>query len=326
MKKSKLKIFIFAFVTASFAFVGCNPSVQLTVKRPAEVNLKDYKKIAIGDITNASGSVDQHSKDLADKLTSKLFESNNFEVLDRQNLNKILQEQKLGQSGVVDETTAAELGKVIGSAVMVFGRIQTDKYEEKESQGKPWKNDKGETFQSFYREGVYTFIVNLRLIDIATAKVLAVKTFEAAYKDKKSATNERPPEIDRGRLYSFALEKVSTDFMKMVAPYDVIVKATFEKDKMLPELDQCLVQLRIGEWDAGVKLLEDATKKQLEPAIKAKAFYNYGLLLMYGGQAEQAISIFTEAMKLMPNSRKYQDAIVQAKAEKARADKLKEQQ
>lgn len=322
---SERSIIICAFVMVTATFMGCNPSIELTVKRPAEVNLKDYKKISIGDITNAYGKVDQHSKDLVDELTSKLFESKNFDVLDRQNLSKILEEQKLGLSGLVDEETAAELGKIIGSAVMVFGRIQTDKYEEKLSKSEPWTTDKGEKMQTFYREGTYTFVVNLKLIDIVTSKVLAVKTIDGSHKDKKSATNKTAPEIDKNLLFSLALKKVSTDFMKMIAPYDVTVRATFEKDAMLPELDQCLTLLRIDEWDAGLKLLEDATKKQLEPKVKAKALYNYGILLMYGGQPDRAVDILIEAMKLVPNSRKYQNAILQAKAEKEQADKLKEQ-
>ncbi|MGI6477936.1 MAG: CsgG/HfaB family protein [Salinivirgaceae bacterium] len=325
MKKSKLNVLICAFTLVSATFMGCNPSIELTVKRPAEVNLKDYKKISIGDITNAYGRVDQHSKDLVDELTSKLFESKSFDVLDRQNLNKILKEQELGQSGLVDEETAAELGKIIGSAVMVFGRIQADKYEEKLSKSEPWTTDKGEKMQTFYREGTHTFIVNLKLIDIVTAKVLAVKTIDGTHKDKKSANNKAAPEIDKNLLFSFALKKVSTDFMKMIAPYDVTVRATFERDSKLPELDQCLTLLKIDEWDAGLKLLEDATKKPLEPKVKAKAFYNYGILLMYGGQAEKAIDTLMEAMKLVPTSRKYQNAIIQAKREKAQADKLKEQ-
>lgn len=53
-----------------------------------------------------------------------------FEVLDRQHLGTLLKEHNLTVSGLVDDKSAAELGKFIGAAVYVFGRIQTDKYDE----------------------------------------------------------------------------------------------------------------------------------------------------------------------------------------------------
>ncbi len=110
---------------------GCSTKkILINVKRPAEVNLKGYEKIAVSSLT---GQNKQHANDVADEIASAMFETKRFEVLDRQHIDKILSEQKLGLSGLIDENSAPELGKITGTAAMVFGRIQTDEYKEETS-------------------------------------------------------------------------------------------------------------------------------------------------------------------------------------------------
>ena len=308
--------------------IGCGTtSMMMMVTRPAEVNLKNYKKIAIGDIVDADGSVSRHAQDIADDLTTSLFDSETFEVLDRQNLQSIMTEHKLSTTGIIDENTASELGKVIGAAVLVFGRIQTDKYDEETSKGDAWQDKKGGWHQTHYRKGTYSMSVNLKVIDITTSKILAVKSLTAAYVSKKSADNKWPEKIETGVLYGNCLGNITGQFMRMVAPYDVQIKASFQTDKLLPEVAQAITQLKIGEWEEGLALFEDATKKTgLEPKVKAKAFYDLGLAQLYGGDFDNAIINFKQAMKLMPKKKMYQNSITNAKAEKKKAEKLQEQQ
>ncbi|MDO9577760.1 MAG: CsgG/HfaB family protein [Candidatus Cloacimonadales bacterium] len=325
MKKS---IYI-SWVLIALLIISCGTtSMLMTVTRPAEVNLKNYKKIALGDIVDAGGSVSRHAQDIADDITTALFDSETFEVLDRQNLQSIMSEHKLSTTGIIDENTASELGKVIGAAVLVFGRIQADKYDEETSKADAWKDKKtGVWHQTHYRKGTYNMSVNLKVIDITTSKILAVKSLSAGYVSSTSADNQWPEEIDKDALYTKCLKNITGQFMRMVAPYDVQVKASFQTDKLLPEVAQAITQLKIGEWEEGLTLFEDATKKTgLEPKVKAKAFYDLGLAQLYGGDFDNAIINFKQAMKLMPSAKIYQNAITNAKSEKEKAEKLQEQQ
>jgi len=307
--------------------VGCaTTSMMITVTRPAEINLKGFDKIAIGDIVDPSGNVSKHSKDISDEITTTLFTSGKYEVLDRAHIDNVIKEHKLGMSGLVDENTASELGKFIGAAVLVFGRIQTDKYDEETSKGKPWTDKQGKSHQSYYREGVYSLSVNLKVVDILTSKILAIKTLSTGYKKSTSADNTYAPEIDKNPLYRSCVNDISGQFMRLVAPYDVQVKATFQTDKMLPEVDQAITQFKIGEWDEGLALLEKSTHKTgLEPKVQAKAYYDLGLAQLYTSKYDDALNNFKKAMSLMPNSSTYQNAVINAKSEKAKANKLKQQ-
>jgi TolB-like protein len=61
--------------------------------------------------------------DLLDKMTTVFVNLNRFKVIERAQLEKILAEQKLGLSGVLDATTAAQIGKGIGVDAVVCGSI-----------------------------------------------------------------------------------------------------------------------------------------------------------------------------------------------------------
>lgn len=295
-------------VFSMFFLIFCGTTaMMITVKRPAEVNLKDYKKIAIGDIVDASGRVSTHSKDVADGLTSTLFSSGFFEVLDREHLKRVIAEHNLNVSGFIDENTASQFGDLVGTAVLVFGRLQTDKYDEETSKGKPWTDKKGVSHQSFYRNGVYSLSINVKLTDIQTGRILAVKNLDTGYKASTSADKQTPADIDKDALYTKCISDILGQFMKLVAPYDVQVKASFETDKLLPEIDQAITQFKIGEWNEGISIMEKATQKTgLEPKIQAKTFYDLGLAQMYGGDPESAIDNFKKAMGLNPAAKKYQ--------------------
>jgi TolB-like protein len=46
-----------------------------------------------------------------------------FKVMERAQLNKILEEQSLGHSGVIDAATAAQIGKGIGVDAIIIGSV-----------------------------------------------------------------------------------------------------------------------------------------------------------------------------------------------------------
>ena len=322
-----IKSALFIILAVSLFLNSCGTTAMyMNIQRPAEINLKGYQKIAIGDIVDQRNRVNRHSLDISDELTATLFKSGYFEVLDRQHLAKVLEEQGLAQTGLIDESSAVQIGNIIGAGVFVFGRIHTDNYDEKTSKGKQTKDKKGNTHQPHYRDGTYNLSVNVKLIDIQTAKILGVKTFNTRKTQRKTADNKPAPEVDVESLYRQCLNDISTQFLKVVAPHYARVKAEFETDDELPEVEQAITMFKIGEWDDGINLLQNATKKtHLEKEIRAKSFYNLGLAQTYSGEFENALANLKKALLLEPDSSRYQNAIRNVKAEQEKAERLKEQ-
>jgi TolB-like protein len=60
---------------------------------------------------------------VAELLTQKLLREPRFRVVERNNLDTVLREQKLGLSGAVESETAARVGKLAGARLAVLGSV-----------------------------------------------------------------------------------------------------------------------------------------------------------------------------------------------------------
>ncbi len=69
------------------------------------------------------GIVSESSLSLHDSLISSLVNQNRFQVVDRDQLDKILQEQKISRTRLVDRDTALMLGKLVAARSVIVGSI-----------------------------------------------------------------------------------------------------------------------------------------------------------------------------------------------------------
>ncbi len=70
------------------------------------------------------GMVTTLGKYIAEELTTALFNSGKFKIIERNLLNTVLDELKLSQTGAINPSSAKELGKVTGVDAVVVGTIQ----------------------------------------------------------------------------------------------------------------------------------------------------------------------------------------------------------
>jgi len=82
------------------------------------------KTVAVVDFTDLDGSVTWLGRFLAEEVSVALAsEAKGFEVIERTQLKAILQEQKLGTSGVIDPQTARRVGQIAGADVITTGSL-----------------------------------------------------------------------------------------------------------------------------------------------------------------------------------------------------------
>jgi TolB-like protein len=65
-------------------------------------------------------------KGLCDIMITELSKISGFKVVEREQLQKILAEVALGQSGAIDESTAPQVGKLLGAKVLMLGSFMRD--------------------------------------------------------------------------------------------------------------------------------------------------------------------------------------------------------
>ncbi len=108
-------------------------------------------KIAMVEFSNLDGNITHLGKYIAEELTTRLFRTGKFYVVERHLLNKVLDEHKLSVSGHIDESTAKSIGLILGVDSIATGTV----------------TDLGDTIK-----------INARLISTETGAIFAVASSE----------------------------------------------------------------------------------------------------------------------------------------------------
>ncbi|MGD8508492.1 MAG: CsgG/HfaB family protein, partial [Syntrophobacterales bacterium] len=92
---------------------------------PTSVHAAARSRIAVVDLEAQGDKAKSQElgKVAAQWLTTAFVNQGRFDVIERQALQKVIEEQQLGAAGVIDVDTAAQLGRVLGATYMVTGAV-----------------------------------------------------------------------------------------------------------------------------------------------------------------------------------------------------------
>lgn len=117
----KLSHLLFTFSIA-LLLNGCAQKVTVKALEPAEINgAANTKNIAVTPFH-------QDRVNLADKIEASISNQRingkpYFKVINRTDLDKIIKEQKVQNSGLIDESTAVEVGNLLGAQAIISGSV-----------------------------------------------------------------------------------------------------------------------------------------------------------------------------------------------------------
>lgn len=94
---------------------------DLTKQITEDIAQSEKLTIAVLQFSNLQGKVTEFEKFIAEELTTRLVKTKKFNVVERQLLDKILEEYKLNLIGLIDPNSAKELGKLLGVSAIVCG-------------------------------------------------------------------------------------------------------------------------------------------------------------------------------------------------------------
>ncbi|MBQ7503661.1 hypothetical protein IJT93_13285 [bacterium] len=112
---SKVKIFSAVFLLLAVSLLL--PALALAQATPYTVAVLDF------DNGGGYGDATKAAKAIPSILTTDLSKSNRFSVIEREQLEKVLKEQNLGASGLVNPETAARIGEIFGVEYLIVGKI-----------------------------------------------------------------------------------------------------------------------------------------------------------------------------------------------------------
>ena len=201
---------VLLFIASILSGCATQGTAVSSVRQRAEVDMSKFERIAVGDFYGRGGV------DIGEDLTAALTSSNQFKVIDRSKVKSLLREGRLATTGLMNQETAVELGKLLGVAAYVDGRVsiydqqeETDNYSLKDSR-----------YRLDTRTGKVTVEVAFNVVDLETGQVLLnkkiLKRTSATTTDLISRNTSR---IDYVPLYLEARQKVIQEFMHAIAPY-----------------------------------------------------------------------------------------------------------
>jgi curli biogenesis system outer membrane secretion channel CsgG len=105
---------------------------------------------------------------MADMLTTALVKGGRYSVIERDKIASIMQEQQLGQSGMVTEQSAAQVGKLLGVELAVIGNVTEFGYSKKEMGGLL----KSKGFGLGVASQKATIAVDVRFVNTTTGEII----------------------------------------------------------------------------------------------------------------------------------------------------------
>ena len=173
------------------------------------MNAQVKKRIAVAEFQDRSGHRGA-GQGVADMLITALVKSGEFSVVERKELDKVLAEQRLGQSDLVTPQTAPSLGKLLGVDLLVLGSIS--------ELGTKDRNVSGGTnlFGAKVNAKMARAAVDIRLVNTTTGEIIAAETEEGTestlglggrYKDINFADFSQWNDTDIGKAAREAIDE-----------------------------------------------------------------------------------------------------------------------
>ena len=329
-----------------FYLSGCGPTkVPINVLKPAEVDMIGIKKIAIAEFTGEenSGSL------AANLLTSKLMTTQHYEILEREKLEKVVEEHQLSMSGLINEDEAKQLGQFLGVDGLIFGGVSTYRVEPDERgiekvTKKVWtgeyERDKNGNIKTektllgikvkkkIYKEVLVdepyrirrgSVTANLRIVNVETGQLVYSEAISRSYNSGKvldSSSRTLPP---KENILTNLMNQVLDIFVKQIAPHYITAYKAIEGGE--------------GDIDVGKKFAKNGLWPEAQQAwlraIKnnpnsTAALYNLGLAYEVEGKLDVAEKYYEKASALNPKDL-YLKAISNIRKAKAEKERLRRQ-
>jgi curli biogenesis system outer membrane secretion channel CsgG len=188
------------------------------------------KRIAVAEFEDRSGHRGA-GQGVADMLITALVKSGEFTVIERKELDKVMNEQHLGQSGNVTPQTAPQVGKLLGIDLLVLGSITELGTSDRDVAGG------ASLFGARVNAKQARAAVDIRLVNTTTGEIVAAETEEGTestigvgghYKGVNFSDFSKWNDTDIGKAAREAIDKtvdLIKDHMEKVPWSGRIIKA-----------------------------------------------------------------------------------------------------
>ncbi|MFH0948673.1 MAG: CsgG/HfaB family protein [Elusimicrobiota bacterium] len=188
MEDGRITWLLLLLLTSNFSlltvFSGCAPSTtvkktqSVTIEKSADTFVPPKKKISVVEFENKTAYGQKRLGTAAsDVLLTELGKSDKFILVERAKLDKVMEEQKLQTTGMIDSNTVAQMGKILGLDAIVVGSISQFGV----------KTGGSDYFVTQSKQQVAECTVDIRVIEVETGKILYIDSGKGIAKSSKGS-------------------------------------------------------------------------------------------------------------------------------------------
>ncbi|MBA3027053.1 MAG: hypothetical protein FP820_11725 [Sulfurimonas sp.] len=286
---------------------GCAQKVGMKALEPAEVDrASQTKKIAVTEF--AYDDIGLANKIEANLARHKINNQNYFTIVSRGDFNKILREQKLQNSGLVDTSTAVEVGNLIGAQAIISGSVgrlssSDTRYYEERTKCADKKCKELYRYNVGCTKRVVGLSAEIKMVDIAAGDIIYADTMSknSSYYHCSDDSRTIPSVESAGQSLA---SSIANDFTYKLTPHyryfevelleDPDLDYTDEQEKLLEISLEYIKQNRYDKAEKYLFELIDSTNAQ-----SYVAFYNLGVVKEAEGKYIEAKEYYEKSDSLM---------------------------
>ena len=309
-------VFSIAVPAAGLAQVNSllNPTFKVPLTHPPQIVLKGVQKVAVREFAGDCGA------ELSDRLLQQLANTGKFEVIDRGNLDAVLQEQGLQASSVINAQSAVKIGQLLGPAAMFAGRVSRCTTTVSDPLVVPGRftDSRGLPATKYVRRTTSQMTASVQVIDFATGKIHTARLIEARGERANEALNGYPeapdPEMVKTEMFRDAIAQAS----RMILPWTEIVQIIVfdDNDKNKMELKAGADMMRRGDFSGAATYYQGQIDQGGGPKTtdkgRQRAQYDLGIALMYGGRLPEALPLLHDVAMADPKNITFRDGLAAA--------------
>jgi len=303
MKPSRLLL----LVGAALFLSGCAQKVTVMVLEPAQISAaSSTKSIAVTPFHHDTVS-------LADKIEAalsnqKIDKKPYFTVINRTDLNKIIDEQKIQNSGLTDESAAVEAGNLLGVQAIISGSVGRPSLHDNryyvtrtKCQGKGADQRCWEVQVTCIKRTV-DLSSQIRMINVATGEIIYADNVSRQQSWSRCADDSKTlPTTQSGAQY--IANSIANDFAYKLTPHYRRLSVTLLKDPDLDYSDEqekllesALVYIKQSRYDKAEELLQRLIESTASQSYLP--FYNIGVIYEARGDFNVAQEYYMAADQL----------------------------
>ena len=355
---------IFILLLAIIFGNSCKTTTSLRMLKPAELDVGAVKKIAVLDFDFAgSWDLEKSSaknlqelglrvlekaiskerppdpltaysgKNITNMFIAKLVNNQYYTVIEREEIAKILEEQALSLSGVIDENQAAQIGQLIGAEGLVMG---SGTYSIKDKGEWETYKEKKQEKKRFRISRMVDAKITFKIVDVTSGTIVISQTNSASnvrgnkVASKYSSTGKNEREALKGvpnwrPIVDNLVDQILNQTIRQIAPHYVDERRVIEEGES-PTMEAAVEYAKRGLWEDARGLWETVLEDPMaEKEDRIAATYNMGLYYEVNGQLDEAENMFDKSFKLSGDT-KYLDAKVRIQNRRNELERLKQQQ